>query len=412
MSDSPVAIGLRLPRMSWSRAFLLFALCVAIGAGVAGWLLFWGADAAAPGPAGARRSRAAPVEMSPVTRGRIVDRRVFSGTLLPRAQFIVAPKVPGRVDTLAVDIGSPVRPGQIVARLDDDEFQQAVAEAAAELEVQRAQVTFARSNLDVAQSSFERIQDLREREIASGTELDVADADLRAKRAQVEVALARVASAEAVLEAARVRLRYTDVEATWSGDGEARVVAERFVDEGATVAANDPIATVVDIATVRALLGVTERDFARLAVGQSATVRNDAYPDTAFVGRVLRLAPVFDEGSRQVRVEVEIDNPERLLRPGMFVRVEIDLESAADATIVPVAALVRRGDEDGVFVVAESDRTAHFVPVRLGIRSDELVQVFGDGVEGDVVTLGQQLLENGTRVRVPAPIGGKTAGDE
>src|SRR5690606_1749118 len=123
-------------------------------------------------------------------------------------------------------------------------------------------------------------------------------------------------------------------------------------------------------------------------------------------GRVLRLAPVFAESSRQARVEVEVPNPSRRLKPGMFVRVDVVLDEAAAATIVPLAALVRRAGRDGVFLVpAREEHVAQvrFVPVRTGIVAGERVQVDAldaTTLEGLVVTLGQQLIEHGSRVRV------------
>src|SRR5690606_6374846 len=100
--------------------------------------------------------------------------------------------------------------------------------------------------------------------------------------------------------------------------------------------------TVVDLATVRAVVFVTEHDYARLKVGQEAQIMTDAYPERVFHGRVERLAPVFEEASRQARVEVRIDNDDRRLKPGMYVRVGVVLATDEDATIVPAAALVRR----------------------------------------------------------------------
>lgn len=368
----------------------------------------WFSSAADDANTTGRRDAAVPVELAAVERGQLVERRVFSGTVQPRAQFTVAPKVAGRITSLHVDIGDEVAPGAVVAMLDDDEFEQAVATAQAELDVAEAESLRAEKALELARRNHDRVTGLREIEIASASELDVALADLDAREAELQVAAARVQRANALLAAARVRKRYATVRATWSGDENPRVVAARYLDEGSTVAANEPLVRVVDIASLRAVLFVTERDFARLRVGQQARVRNDAWPGRTFVGKVDRMAPVFEEASRQMRVEIAIDNEERKLRPGMFVRVEVDLGSADDAVIVPEIALVTRGGGDGVFVVDDDDR-ARFVAVEVGIRTDHRVQVVGEGITGRVVTLGQQLVEDGTRVRVPPPLDGDGA---
>lgn len=342
----------------------------------------------------------APVEIAAIAHGAMEDRRTFSGTLVPRAQFIVSPKVSGRVESLLVDVGDPVAPGDVLAELDDEEFVQAVAQAQADLEVARANMALATSALEIAQREHERMQTLLDRQVASASAMDAARADLHAKEAQIQVTKAQVQRAEASLESQRVRLGYTKVVATWPGGEEPRIVSERYVDEGATIPANEPIAAVVDNSRVRAVLFVTERDYARLAVGQHVVLNTDAYPGREFAGQVLRLAPVFEEASRQARVEIDIPNPDRQLKPGMFVRADVVLSVAQDATIVPTEAIVRRGGQAGVFVVSESGDRVRWTPVRPGVEAGGRTQLLGDRLEGQVVTLGQQMLEDGSAIRV------------
>lgn len=351
----------------------------------------------------------APVEVAPIERGRIEDRRTFSGTLVPRAQFIVAPKVSGRVREVRVDVGDKVAPGATVAVLDGEEFAQAVAQAEAELEVTKAELAQARSALEIARREHERIRTLQERNIASASAFDAAEADLRAKEAGVAVAQAQVQRAEAALGTERVRLGYVTVAASWAEEGAAeRLVSERFVDAGATVAANDPIVTVVDLSSVRAVMFVTEREYARLHVGQPATVRTDAFPNQVFDGAVTRLSPVFEEASRQARVEIEVPNQGGRLKAGMYVRATVVLDAAEDATIVPAAAIARREGREGVFVLPPGASGVKWVLVRPGIVSDGRMQLLAEApLEGDVVVLGQQLLDDGGAVaatRAAAPV--------
>lgn len=375
-------------------------LVLAVPVGVVVWRWF----AEAPGAAAGVERRLPAVATAPIERGAIEELRTFSGTLVADAQFVVAPKVGGRLAAVLVDVGDAVAPGAVVAELDDDEFVQAVAEAEAALAVARAAVTLARSRSDIAQNEYERVVELRDRGIVSGAGLDTAEAEQRARSAEVQVAEAEVQRAEASLRAQQVRLGYTRIAASWSGDDTPRVVAARHVDAGANVAINAPIVTVVDSAVLRAVLFATERDYARLAIGQPAAVTTDAWPGETFRGRVERLAPVFETASRQARVEVRIDNTDRRLKPGMFVRVGIVLATADDATIVPADALVRREAGLGVFEVAADPagdgHRVRFVPVREGIRDGDRVQVLGAGLAGRVVTLGQQLIDDGAAVRV------------
>ena len=102
--------------------------------------------------------------------------------------------------------------------------------------------------------------------------------------------------------------------------------------------------------------------------------------------------------SRQARVEVEILNPDWLIKPGMFARVQIEFARRDDATVVPVASLGRRNDQQGVFLVDRETMKARFVPVTLGIMSEDKAEVIQPVLSGLVVTLGQHLLEDGSAV--------------
>lgn len=342
------------------------------------------------------------VHVAPVQLGTVRELRTFSGTLIPRAQFIVAPRIAGRLERVFVDLGDPVRRGQLVALLDDAEFVQQVEQARAELEVARANLKEARSDLDIAEKDFVRIESLRAQDVTTQAELDLARSKHLAQQARLMVAEAQVNQRLAALRAAEVRLGYTQVRATWPEDGHElpRVVGERFADEGATISANVQVLSVLDIAGLRAVFHVTERDYPRLYVGQAADVTLDALPGMVFAGRVSRIAPVFREASRQARVELELANPERLMKPGMFIKATLELDRAEEAVLAPTAALVRRNGEHGAFLV-QDDQRARFVRVRVGIVEGDLAQIVEPAdLSGLVVTLGQHLLEDGALVRV------------
>lgn len=358
-------------------------------------------DEAAGGRAGGRGP--APVEVAAVDRGPIEHRRTFSGTLEARSRFVVAAHVGGRVQKLFVDLSDPVKQGQVVAELDDAEHVQTVAEAAAELAVARAELTDAEAALQIEQRELDRARELRAAGIVSQSELDLATSRFLARESAVEVAKAQVTRARAAHERARVRSGYARVVAMWSGNDAQRVVARRHVAEGDTVAAGDPLFTVVDLEPITAVVYVTEKEYAALQQGQSATVTTDAFPGRTFTGAITRIAPVFQESSRQARLEIELANEDRALKPGMFVRAEVMMQRVPDATIVPEAALTVRGGATGVFVVDDDGAHVTWRPVHVGIRQDGRVQVTGEGVAGRVVTLGQQLIDDGSAIAFPEP---------
>jgi len=351
---------------------------------------------------------AVPVDVADIRRGPIELRRNFTGTLEAHAEFVVSPKIEGRIVHLEVDLGDSVTRGQVVASLDDAEHLQTVVRARAELEVAKANLQEARSLLVIADRELDRIDSLQEKGLSSVSRRDLAKADQLARMAHVQVTEAQVARAEAELEAARIRLGYTQVSASWKEGSDMRVVAERFVDEGETVSANDPLLRIVELDPINTVFYVTERDYALLSPGQSVELGTDTYPGEIFKGRISRIAPVFRRDARQARVEVSVSNPDMRLRPGMYARTWVVLKSADNATIVPDQALATRDGKQGVFVVSPDGKIVAWRSVNVGIRQEARVQVTGEGLTGRVVTLGQQLLEDGSAVVLP---GGSAASE-
>lgn len=386
------------------RRALAPVLAVVI-AGALGALAYhlWTTDGPGIREAGDREAQRVPVEVGHVERRDVEDTRRLDGTLEALVEYDVAPKIAGQLRRLHVDLGDEVRSGELIAELDDAEARQEVAEAQAALEVARAELAETRSALDSAQRELRRTRELREREIASQAELEAAEAQVTAEESRVSSAQARIAQRQAALASAQVRLSFTEIRATWD-DERVRVVGDRYVDPGATVSAAEPILSLLDVEELRAVAFVTERDYGRLRVGQPATIHAGAFPERTFQGTLHRLAPRFSPGSRQARVEFRVPNPERRLRPGMFVRLGVHVGDLEDALTVPRDALVRRDGAEVVFRVRGGDGdeppTAEQVMVRVIARLGERVVVEADELDGRVVTLGQHLLQDGTPLQL------------
>lgn len=342
----------------------------------------------------------APVEVAAIRKGEIREYRTFSGTLEANAQFMIAPKVSGRVEELFANIADPVQRGQIIARMDSAEFEQDVAQAEAELAVAQANLVEAESALEIAQRELDRIRTLRERGVASESQFDSTRAEVAARQGQVAVAEAQLTRSRSALESARIRLGYTRIAADWNRGDDERLVARRFVDEGANVSANQPLLEIVELDPITGAFSVTEREYSRLRAGQPARITTDAFPGETFVGTIARIAPVFAETSRQARVEVEIENADHRLKPGMFMRATVEIDRASQATIVPFAALTRRDDVQGIFIVGSDGESVVWQPVETGIRSGSDIQLLDDTLSGRVVTLGQQLIDEGSTISI------------
>ena len=348
-----------------------------------------------------RPSIAVPIEIMPVHKDVINDVGIFTGSLIPKSQFVVAPKVSGWLRELLVNVGDTVTRNQVIAVLDDAEYTQQVEQARAELQVTKANADNCSSDLKLAEREYERAKALRDKQIASVSELEQAEAELNSIKTQLEVSLAQVAQKEAALKAAELKLSYTKVQAFWESDDQTRVIGERFVDEGTLLQVNQQIVSILENDILIAVVYVVEKDYPKIKIDQVAVIDTDAYPEKTFTGKIVRVAPLLKETSRQARVEIEIPNPDQLLKPGMFVRTRIEFASHENATLIPLAALVRRNDTQGVFIVDRENLKANFISVKVGIINNDLVEILEPEISGYVATLGNHLLEDGSNVTLP-----------
>jgi RND family efflux transporter MFP subunit len=353
-------------------------------------LIFTGGESARP----ARPPVA--VEVDSVSVGPIREARQLTGTVYPQYQYIVAPKVSGRILQIRKRIGDRVRGGEWIALIDDAEYQQAVLEAEANLKIGQASLTESRSQFELAGQEKQRAQQLQAKGIASPAELDAAVTNFAAQESRYALAQAQVEQREAALKSARIRLGYTRLTASKPG-----FVGERFVDEGALLAPNSAVASVVGIDSVIVRTTVIERDYNRIRIGQKAAVSVDAFPSRQFSGVVSRIAPMLQEASRVAQMEVEVRNDSLLLKPGMFARVEVITAEKDSAQIVPAAAVVSRNGESGIFTASPVEGVAHYIPVKIGIATPDRVEILSPVLEGWVVTLGQHLLDEGSPILLP-----------
>ena len=365
-----------------------------------------------------RQSQSAQVAVvtAPVERMMMKEVSEFSGSLKPSAQFLISPKIGGRLEKLHADVGDTVHRGDLIAELDGEEAALQVEQARAELEVSKATLEDSKNGLSLAQREYERARVLWEKQIASVSELEQAEAQLRAGEVKSRVALAQVREKEAALRAAEIRLSYTKIRAVWSNGSDSRVIGERFVEEGALLKANDPVVTVLDIEPLTAVVNVIERDYPRIRQGQAAVVTTELFHGREFNARVVRISPLLNATVRQGEIQLEVPNPGLVLKPGMFVRVEIEFSRKEGATTVPVSALVGRNGAQGVFLVDSSGQRVAFVPVQVGIVYEGHAEIVTPSISGEVVVLGHHLLEDGSAVKVSGKdqtsASGQTAGPD
>lgn len=358
------------------------------------------------------------VEVAPVQE-RTFDRHIeVVGTLAADEEVVVSTEVEGQLVELRVDMGSSVRRGDILGRLESRDFELRLAEAQAALEQVRARlglspdrdridpdetaiVRQARAAYDEARLRFQRIQRLRDRGIVSQQEWDQAEAALRIAQARYESAQEEVRSLLAQLEQwrARVATARRDLEKTILRAPITGSVVARHVSPGEFLRRNDRVVTLVKTDPLRVRAEVPERYAAQVRPGRSLTFTVDALAPRTFRGTLVRVSPSVRSETRSLTIEAEVRNPHGELRPGYFARAQLIIESNVRAPVIPIRALVTTVGLTKVFVL-QGDR-ARERPIKTGTRINADVEVTEGLRPGERVILSNlDRLTDGTRVRV------------
>ena len=353
-----------------------------------------------------------------------------TGSLAGDQQTDVAPSIGGKVVAIGVDLGSYVKRGQMIVRLDDVDLKLRVAQAQAQLDQSRAalrqaeekigiragekfdpnkvpEVANARVALELAEKNLRRAEKL----IESG---DVARAFYDQQKAQrdqlkeqyesalskarqdfaaVATARANVNNAESQLGLARSNLSYALVFSPIDG-----YVAERTADLGEYVSPTAKVATVVRINPLRIRIDIPEQAIPEVQVGQSVSATTSAWPDKNFSGRIARISPNVSATSRTLTVEAEIENSSGLLKPGQFATVRILQPRSSAAVLVPGRSVKTESGVSRVFVIKDGHAQQRLV--QLGQTEGDLVEIkSGVAADEQVATSNIEQLTDGIAVR-------------
>jgi multidrug efflux pump subunit AcrA (membrane-fusion protein) len=353
-----------------------------------------------------------------------------TGSLAGDQQTDVAPQTSGKVIAVSVDIGSPVKRGQVLVRLDDAELKLRVEQAAAQLQQARAsvrqaeekiglrpgqafdpnrvaEVAAAKVSLELAEKNFRRAEKLiesgdvsrsfydeqRARRDQLKEQVDVALAQARQNYAAVEVARTNVANAEAQLGLARKNLSYAVIPAPFDG-----FISERTADPGEYVSPQQKVATIVRTNPLRIRIDIPEQAIPEVRVGQSVSIATSAWPERNFSGRIARIAPNVSATSRTLTVEAEIDNSGGALKPGQFATVRILQERFEPAVLVPARAVITEAGVNRLFVIKDGRAVQRLV--QTGQSEGDLIEI-KSGVAADelVATSNVERLSDGIAVR-------------
>ena len=334
------------------------------------------------------------VEVGDVTQGMIREQLSLVGSLKPKEQVEVIPRITGKVERVLVDVGDAVREGQLIAELEGDELGQQVLRGEASLAVAQATLAQREAELENARAEEARAAQLMAEGLVSLQAQQTVQTRARVVESQVKLAEAQIRQAEADLAELKIRQQQTQVVSPLTG-----WVGRRYVHPGALVNPNTPVVSVLRLSSMITEVRVPEEHLGKLRVGNRAVVAIDAFGGQTFDGRVARISPMLDAATRSGSVEVEISNPGGRLKAEMSARIQMDMGTERQALLVPRDAVVMRGQQAGVHVL-EADRV-RFQQIETGLTTDRGVEVLGGLRAGTtVVTRGSQGLQDGATVEV------------
>jgi RND family efflux transporter MFP subunit len=358
------------------------------------------------------------VRVTPAAERTVARTVSATGTLAADEQVVLGTKVAGRLAEITVDLGTRVKRGQVVGKLDQSDFKIRVDQAEASLQQARVRlglaasgsderidpektaiVRQARAMLDEARLNRDRSIKLMEMELIARAQFDSVEANLQVAEGRYQDAIEEVRNRQAIiaqrrseLELARQQLADTVIYAPLDG-----AVSLKQASVGEYLTAGTPIATLVRTHPLRLRVPVPEREGSGVRAGHAVTLTVEGDP-TVYRGRVVRLSPIVQEQNRTLMVEAEVPNERGFLRPGAFARVDILTEVSQPVITVPASAIIVFAGVEKVLVVRQG-RTAE-VKVTTGRRLGEDVEIIDGLKRGDAVVARPGNLVGGQPVTV------------
>jgi HlyD family secretion protein len=372
------------------------ALCVV---GIAAGIIYW--------------AKFSPVSVTvhQVARGPIVADVMGTGTLEARVKTTIGPKISGRIADIRVDQNDTVSAGDLLVRLDDEELQQQVAIAEANVAAEEAAIERLTADKEraaavatQARQQHARAAALTEKNALSQEDMDkstealnVAVAGLASAEAAISEGQRELVTAEKTLEYQRARLADTKVIAPFHG-----LIVRRHRDPGDVVMPGSAVLSLIDTTEIWVSAWVDETEMAKLEPNQSARVVFRSEPDKAYPGKVVRLGREADRETREFVVDVRVLDLPKNWAVGQRAEVYIETARKESVTLLPVQYVIWRDDTAGVFV-SDGGR-AVWRPLQMGLRNPQFVEVVGGVQANDLVIAPvdpRSKLTHGRRVSVP-----------
>lgn len=307
-----------------------------------------------------------PVEVSNVSRGNISAYYSNTATLEAEQEATVVSKVRGIIEEIYVEEGDRVQVGQVIAKIEDDQYQ---------IEADRAKAT-----LDRLYNEYQRNKELFERELIAAETFQNSQYEYESQKATYDLAA--------------LNLEYTSVRSPIGG-----VISRRFVKAGNMVGTDQQMYRVTDFSPLQAILHIPEHEMSKIRKDQRAELRVDALPNEIFVGHVERISPVVDSETGTFKVTIYVDETRDMLRPGMFGRVKIVYDTRENTRMIPKSAVISEDLAESVYVIKDS--LAFKKNIRTGYTNGSNVEVIDGLDDGEmVVTIGQGSLQDSSKVSI------------
>ncbi|MGA1865135.1 MAG: efflux RND transporter periplasmic adaptor subunit [bacterium] len=308
----------------------------------------------------------ATVIVQEVQPAEVVDRINLPAIISPQEDLTVLAEVGGPIVSISANEGDIIKKGDVLAQIDPRDYQN---------RLNQVQASFNLANLD-----FERISKLAKTDAASQSQLDTIQARLKETRSS--------------LSAAKLDLERCTITAPISG-----FINKRFAKLGLLVSRSDPLFQILDTSRVKVEVGVPESDVEAISNLQEAEITIEALDNLKVKGEKIFLSRQPDSFARVYNLKLEVKNPDNLLRPGMFARVDLIKARYPDSFVVPLYSVITNNDEHYLYII--NDDKAHYRPVKLGVLEGWQVQIV-EGIKPNdrVVVVGQRNLEDGQSVQI------------
>lgn len=327
-----------------------------------------------PKPKVATQSVAKPVSVrvAPAQREKVMRRLILNGTVEPRSEVKIVPKIAGRVLDTLVDEGDAVSKGQLLATLETTELEW-------QLQQQQANLQTAQANLDKAMTDVRRTKELYDQGATSLQQYEGA-------QTQLKIATAQIKQLRASIEQVKTQLDHGRVKSPLKG-----TVIVRHTEIGALAGAGAPMFTVAETGNMNVIVQVPEQELAHLHVGSPVEISSTVFPGRTFAARVSKINPAVNPQTRLIKVQLDLAPSE--LRIGMFVQAAITTE-AHEGMVIPAAAI--QADGNGSYVFISDQEHARQLTVQAGVRMGDRVEVIS-GLSGkeEIVVEGASFLKDG-----------------